>query len=90
MELTQLLNETMRKYGYFKWTRTSDKEIHELFKGKESANFFFNGISIGQKKIDYKNRRISIGWKHTRALSNSCISLKLEKKGSKYMVTSEP
>jgi len=62
------ISERSRKYGYLYWTRTLDDVMENLLHGATSVNLVFEKSEHGRKNMDWKNRRISIGWRWTRLL----------------------
>ena len=57
-----------RQYGYLIWNSKLDDEIETMLTGLPAVNVRFNGFTIGEKNIDRKYHRISLGYKLTRAL----------------------
>jgi len=57
-----------RQYGYLIWNNKTSIEIEKLLCGKNSVYIRFNGFELGEKNIDRKYFRISLGYKLTRAL----------------------
>jgi hypothetical protein len=63
------ITKRARTYGYFIWQKHQDPEILTLVGGvTEILNVHLGERFLGQKHIDWKYRRISLGYKHTRAL----------------------
>jgi hypothetical protein len=60
-----------RRYGYLYWGRQQDVEMSRLLGKRDAIDIIFMGASHGQKRIDWKYRRISIGWRWTRSLPQS-------------------
>lgn len=57
-----------RQYGYLIWNNKMDTDIEKMLVGLTSVNVCFNGFNLGEKNIDRKYHRISLGYKLTRAL----------------------
>jgi hypothetical protein len=57
-----------RQYGYLIWNSKLDADIEKLLSGFSTVNVKFNGFILGEKNIDRKYHRISLGYKLTRAL----------------------
>jgi hypothetical protein len=71
MELKIEITDRARKYGYLYWTAPMDAEIKSFFGSIQKIDVWFNDSFLGIKNIDFTYRRISIGWKQTRALPKS-------------------
>jgi hypothetical protein len=73
-----------RKFGYVIWKSKQDFDLKMGLKGIKSADVIFEGENLGNKKIDWKYRRISLGWVRTRGISSGKnhfnISLNKDKK----------
>lgn len=57
-----------RQYGYLIWNGKTDIEMEKLLKGLQTVGVCFNGFILGEKNIDRRYHRISLGYKLTRAL----------------------
>ena len=57
-----------KQYGYLIWNQKTESEIEALLSGLETVNVRFNNFNLGEKNIDRKYHRISLGYKLTRAL----------------------
>ncbi len=66
-----LITKSARQFGYLIWNSTNNADVDKLFGGKTKIHVHFNGFDIGEKAIDWKYHRISIGYKFTRALPES-------------------
>lgn len=62
------ITKSARRFGYVIWNRKNEPEIKKLLGERNSIAVIFNGFQIGEKKIDWKYHRISLGYKFTRAL----------------------
>jgi hypothetical protein len=77
-----------RLYGYLIWPASRDSEMKALIGNCEEINLFFLGADHGTKRVDWKNRRISIGYTWTRRLHyNKTIYVISFKKPCKLVVT---
>lgn len=83
MSLTIPIYERSRKYGYIFWKKQMDTEVQSFLCNLDKAEIWFENSFLGEKKIDWKIRRISIGYSRTRVLSNKVndFLLKFDKKG---------
>lgn len=67
-----------RQYGYLIWNSKMDADIEKILFGLTAVNVCFNGFNLGEKNIDRKYHRISLGYKLTRALPKEhdtfCVS----------------
>ncbi len=57
-----------RQFGYLIWNNKNGAEIEKILKGYETVYVKFNGFNLGEKNIDWKYHRISLGYKLTRAM----------------------
>jgi len=57
-----------RQYGYLIWNSKSNNEIEIMLMGLDSIKVHFNEFDLGEKNIDRKYHRISLGYKLTRAM----------------------
>ena len=57
-----------RKYGYVIWHKADDRGMHQLLKDTKRVEVVFEGELLGMKRIDWKGRRISVGYDQTRPL----------------------
>mgnify|MGYP000754660545 FL=1 len=57
-----------RQYGYLIWNKKMDVDIDKMLVGLTAVDICFNGFNLGEKNIDRKYHRISLGYKLTRAL----------------------
>lgn len=72
MKIIQIkIADRARKYGYVFWTKELDSEVKSFFGDRATVEVDFEGAALGKKNIDWKNRRISIGWRWTRRLLRS-------------------
>ncbi len=62
------INNNGRKYGYFYWPKKFDLQIEAIVGKATQIRLFFNNADHGLKRVDWKNRRISIGARWTRNL----------------------
>ncbi len=60
-----------RQYGYVFWHSTQDGEMAKLLGKRESVDVTFMNAPTAKKRIDWRYRRISVGWRSTRSLPPS-------------------
>lgn len=77
MELRIPINDRARRFGYIFWNRYLDDEAAAFFRRATSVPVTFNGANLGDKRPDYKNRRLSVGWKQTRNLPKNVTTFVL-------------
>lgn len=68
-----------RRYGYIIWNNSHLEEIEKILNKKESVEVHYNNFNLGIKQIDRKYKRISLGYKLTRAMpiEHDTFSLKM-------------
>lgn len=66
-----------RKYGYIFWTIDQDGEVEDFLEDAKSVEVWFEHSLLGRKRIDWKHRRISIGWSNTRGLPEKVSEFRL-------------
>jgi hypothetical protein len=62
------IKERSRKYGYIYWPYKMDKVVKDFLQDALTFKLVFNGAPLGAKNVDWKYRRISVGWRWTRSL----------------------
>ena len=60
-----------KKFGYVIWKRKQDFDVKSCLKDIENADVVFDGEQLGNKRVDWKYRRISLGWRQTREIPSS-------------------
>lgn len=65
------ISDRARKYGYVIWPKKLEAEVKAILPQQESIVVTFNDQSIGERRIDWKYRRISVGPSHTRCLPDN-------------------
>lgn len=75
------ITKSARKFGYLIWNK---KHVEEFRKHLSSdvVDVYFNDMFVGQKRIDWKYNRISIGYRWTRALDNSIDTFNVNFEGN--------
>lgn len=86
MSLEIPITDRCRKYGYLYWTSAFDEAVAKLFRGAEAVQVVFDQYFIGEKNVDYKFRRVSLGWKKTRELPASVKMFRLSMKEGKLRI----
>ena len=80
MKLTIPISNRCRKYGYIYWTTTHDDVVHKFFNHAKKVEVWFENSYIGEKRIDWKYRRISVGWSRTRAIADNLSEFQLSQR----------
>lgn len=62
------ITKSARQYGYLIWNNRTNTEIEKMLEGLTVVNVRLNDFILGEKNIDRKYYRISLGYKLTRAL----------------------
>lgn len=65
------ITDRAKKYGYVFWRKAQDEAMSSLLGKREAVDVVFMNAEHGKKKIDWRHRRISIGWRWTRKLPQS-------------------
>ncbi|MDD5129729.1 MAG: hypothetical protein PHS66_01560 [Candidatus Omnitrophica bacterium] len=70
-----------RKWGYIIWKQKRDPDIKKLLNDADEILVNFEGQDLGKKRIDWKYRRISFGWRYTRKipLNEKCYVLEISR-----------
>ena len=76
--ITFPISKSARQFGYIIWPPSFNKDFEKELKNAEKVTIVFNGLNIGEKRIDWKYRRISIGYKFTRALPEQVKNFEIE------------
>lgn len=63
------ITERARKYGYIYWPASMDAQIVEFLQSKKAVTIVYEGAEHGKKNVDWPHRRISIGYRWTRSIS---------------------
>lgn len=62
------ITDRAREYGYVFWDKKTDQMLRDFLGERDSVSVWFNSTFIGERKIDFKYRRISVGYRFTRGL----------------------
>ena len=73
------ITERSRKYGYVIWPKSVDDNVRRVLGNSERMTVILDGQTLGEKNIDWKHRRISVGPKQTRNLSSEAAFFRLQK-----------
>jgi hypothetical protein len=65
------ITKRARQYGYVFWKRRQDEAMSKLLGKRDTVDVVFMNGEHGKKNIDWRYRRISIGWRWTRPLPES-------------------
>lgn len=57
-----------RQFGYLIWSSKTEAEMEKMLQKKDEIKVSLNSFDLGEKHIDRKYHRISLGYKFTRAL----------------------
>ena len=84
MGLKVPITNRARQYGYFIWPAKQDEEIKRVFRGVSKIDVWFESSYLGEKNIDWRNRRVSLGPRQTRSVApeSSVYLLTRRKDGS--------
>ncbi len=80
------ISERARKYGYVFWHAKNDEVVNSFFKNADVIAVVFDGAKLGEKKIDFKLRRFSVGWRWTRQLPKSVKNFVLTRTGDQINI----
>ena len=80
MALNVPITNRIRKYGYIYWIKEQDDEVKRFLRNVDKIKIWFENSYLGEKKIDWKYRRISIGWSKTRSLPEDARELQLRRR----------
>ena len=72
-----LIPNRSRKYGYIYWRKENDLDIRQLLNSAKHIEVLLEGRPLGRKEVDWKFRRISLGYKQTRSLGKSVTRFRL-------------
>lgn len=64
------ISKSARQYGYVIWPPQLNKKMESFLDGAPKVRLVFMGADLGEKNVDWKYRRISVGYRWTRRLSN--------------------
>ncbi len=64
--------ERCRKYGYLYWSKEYDEVIDKFFAGKLLVKVALGGYLLGDKKVDFKHRRVSLGTIAMKVVPDRC------------------
>lgn len=65
------ITKAARHWGYVTWRRSQSQRMKAFLKNNSTVHLFFMGSDHGEKNVDWKYCRISIGYKWTRRLPNN-------------------
>jgi len=72
------ITKAAREYGYIIWSKKYDVSMNELLQANKRIKIKVNNM-ISEKNIDWKKRRISIGYTTTRAIDKKYTNYILRK-----------
>src|SRR6202035_4733699 len=65
------------RFGYIIWPAALDDSVKDFFGGRETVNVSFLDSFLGEKRLDYKYRRISIGPKKIKSIPPTATTFRL-------------
>lgn len=68
MKTRVAITKGARQFGYLIWNAKNGGDLEKMLNKKDSIHVNFNGFDLGEKNIDWKYHRISLGYKLTRAM----------------------
>ena len=83
------ITKSARQFGYIIWPPRLNEQMGAFLEGMPQVHLVFMGADLGEKNVDWKYRRISIGYRWTRRLADDVSEyiLTLAKKdGRKLLV----
>ena len=80
------ISDRARRYGYLIWPKSADEEVHALMAGAQTVEVVFNGSDLGEKRVDWRHRRISIGPRKTQSVSTTAKSFHIEFTGQQLRI----
>lgn len=66
-----VMTKSAKQFGYLIWNKKNNDEMERLLEGHETVHVNLNGFDLGEKNVDRKYHRISLGYKLTRAFPKS-------------------
>lgn len=72
------ISQSSREYGYVFWNSAQDEEVKQFFGDLNKVKLWLNGEYVGEKRIDWKARRIYLGISRTRQLDSEASIFRLE------------
>jgi len=75
------ITDRSRRFGYVIWPSSQDAAMREVLGGTDAAEVVLNGTPIGQHRIDWKHRRISVGRKRTEGLREGSFAITRDDQG---------
>lgn len=76
-ELVFPFSSTARTYGYVIWAKEHDAAVRKLLGDSPTVELVLPGDVQKRKNVDWKHRRISVGYSVTRALPESIGQVRL-------------
>ena len=71
------ISKRARKYGYVIWPKKLDHDVRALLGDVETLIVVMDGRSLGEKRVDWRYRRISVGQSNTRDIDSGRSSFDL-------------
>lgn len=57
-----------RRYGYVIWPKSRDAAVHAMLENRDTVCVLFGGRDLGERRVDWKYRRISVGPRATQGI----------------------
>lgn len=90
MAITIPILERSRKFGYIYWKADQDEGVKKFLGDADKIKLWVWDSFIGNRRIDWKNRRISIGYSRTREIGHGISAFQLiQRKDGSIKVTWE-
>ncbi len=77
IEVVLPLTGTGRKYGYIMWSRSQDESVRGLTGSNEFIALVLPSGLQKHQRVDWRHRRISLGYSLTRALPETIARIEL-------------
>ena len=81
------ISKRSKEYGYLIWPARLDDQIISVLGKQENVRLYFDGSDRGDKNVDWKNRRISIGYKWTKSIPDDITEFHVHTAGSKLYIS---
>jgi hypothetical protein len=76
-----------RRFGYLIWPKRLDAEMSALLGEPDSCEVVFDGRNLGEKRIDWKHRRISVGPSQTRGMDARVAAFRVRSLGAQGAIS---
>lgn len=62
------ISSSARQFGYVIWKSNLNEQMRTFLNNASHVHLIFQGADLGEKRVDWQYRRISIGYRWTRRL----------------------